>query len=211
MNLLSSLLVHACLLFATAAVAQTPAVPIGPGGGNGGGGTVTSIATSCGISGGPVTTTGTLSGSITTNPQTGTTYTQLATDCGKLLTFTNASSIAVTLSSTNFTAGNHLDAIVLPSSVGSATFTPSSGTVNGQASIILAPGSPGGTFVFDGTNWEFSGVGLTQHKINVVTFSLLAKASTAAFVAAGSGYVTNDTITMATTGGGGVPVRPPLS
>jgi hypothetical protein len=137
---------------------------VNPGGGGGGsGGTVTSIATSCGISGGPITTTGTLSGSVTTNPQTGTTYTQLAADCGKLLTFTNASSIAVTLSSANFAAGNYLDAIVLPSSVGSATFTPSSGTINGSScngsSCTLSPGSPGGTFVFDGTNWEFAGSG----------------------------------------------------
>jgi hypothetical protein len=152
------------LLFATAAFAQTPAVPIGPGGNGGGGGSgvVTSVASSCGISGGPITTTGTLSGSVTTNPQTGTTYTELAADCGKLLTFTNASAITVTLSSANFTAGNYVDAIVLPSSAGSATFTPSSGTVNGLVSIVLAPGSPGGTFVFDGTNWEFSGSGKAQ-------------------------------------------------
>jgi trimeric autotransporter adhesin len=155
--------------------------------GGGGSGTVTSIATSCGISGGPITTTGTLSSAITTNAQTGSSYAQLASDCGKLVTFTNAGAIAVTLSSTNFSVGNYFGALVLSGSVGSATFTPSSGTVNGSASLVMAPGSPGGTFVFDGTNWEFVGSGTVAGSGSVSSV----------------GNVTSDTsLTIAGTGSG---------
>ena len=100
---------------------------------------------------------------VATNAQTGTTYAPLSSDVGKLLTFTNAASIAVTLTDSNFSAGNFFNAIVLPSSVGPATFTPSSGTITCNnatgASCTLAPGSPGGTFVYDGTNWAVGGTG----------------------------------------------------
>jgi len=173
MNWLRRISFVAALLASTSlALAQSPGagqgVPNtggGGGGGGGGSGTVTSIATACGVAGGPITTTGTIAGAIPINAQTGTTYTPSPAaspvpDCGDLITFTNASPIAVTLSNSNYAASNNFNAIVLPLSGGSATFTPTSGTINGLASITLAPGSPGGTFLFDGANWEFGGSGV---------------------------------------------------
>ncbi len=50
-----------------------------------GAGTVESIATSCGITGGPITTSGTVSGSMLQGAHNGT-YTVLSTDCGLMLT-----------------------------------------------------------------------------------------------------------------------------
>lgn len=157
----------ALLLSLSLASAQT----IGPGGSTSsapGSGTVTQVNTACGTSGGPIITTGTISGGqIPTNPQTGTTYTPSPSatpvpDCADVITFTNASAIAVTLANANYTANQSFNAVVLPGSTGSATFTPTSGTINGLASITLAPGSPGGTFAFDGTNWTFGGSGKAQ-------------------------------------------------
>jgi hypothetical protein len=62
-----------------------------------GAGTVQSISTGCGLSGGPVTTTGTVTRAVATNAQTGTTYTLVAGDCGLVVTLTNAAAIALTV------------------------------------------------------------------------------------------------------------------
>ena len=81
-----------------------------------------------------------------------TSYTNLNADNGILLLINDASPVAVTLDSgmpipyflfaTNFGAG-------------SATFTPSSGTINGSASFTL-PQNFFSMIVFDGTNWHAS-------------------------------------------------------
>lgn len=150
----------AFIWLASTALAQTPPVPLGPSGGGGGGGggsgTVTSISTTCGITGGPITTSGTISESVAINAQSGTTYTPLAADCGKLVTFSNAGAIAVTLTNANFVAGNAFYVKVLTGSVGSATFTPSSGTIDGAATAVFTPGQSA-LMVFDGTNWSTTG------------------------------------------------------
>lgn len=84
------------------------------------------------------------------NPQTGTSYTVLAADQGKLVTLSNASPVAVSLDSALddnfFCAVENLGA-------GTATLTPSSGTINGAANLAVATGS-GAIIFFDGTNWE---------------------------------------------------------
>ena len=54
-------------------------------GGPGGSGTVTSVAGDCGITGGPITTAGTLSFARVPHSTSGTTYTILNTDCGKAI------------------------------------------------------------------------------------------------------------------------------
>src|SRR5579864_775683 len=68
---------------------------------------------------------------------------------GKLVTFSNASAIAVTLDST---AGAGFFCAIENLGVGTATLTPSSGTINGLASLQLSTNS-GGRIFFDGTNW----------------------------------------------------------
>jgi hypothetical protein len=85
------------------------------------------------------------------NLQTGTSYTVLASDCGKFINFSNASSVAVTLPQATgsfnpcfFWVGNK--------GAGTVTVTPTTSTVDGQASFTLAQYQ--GTFlVSDGTNW----------------------------------------------------------
>jgi hypothetical protein len=70
---------------------------------------------------------------------------------GKLVTLTNAGAIAVTLDST---VPNYFLCAVQVDGAGAATFTPSSGLINGAANASIAGGSNlGGWLFFDGTNW----------------------------------------------------------
>jgi hypothetical protein len=149
----------ALALFASTAFAQTPAVPIGPGGGGGGGGggsgTVTSVATSCGVSGGPITTSGTITGNITANDAaTGSAYTFLASDCGKLVSFSDGTARAPSLPSASFVAGNFIN--IVNTGAGVQTITPTAGTICGAATLALQQ-NQGDGITFDGTNWQCSG------------------------------------------------------
>lgn len=87
------------------------------------------------------------------NAQTGTTYTVLATDAGKLITINNAGAIAVTLpqaGTTGFEAGREF--CFLDLGAGSATVTPTTSTVNGVATKVYATGASG-CIRSDGTNY----------------------------------------------------------
>ena len=92
------------------------------------------------------------------NSQTGTTYTILSTDLGKLVTFVNTSAIAVTLpvaSTSGFGNAWYTDVqnIGAPLS-GDAfvTITPTTSTIDGAATLVLQNGS--GCRIFsDGTNY----------------------------------------------------------
>ena len=126
------------------------------GGGGGGSGAVTSVATTCGTAGGPITTSGTITGALIFNVQTGTSYSTLATDCGKIVSFNNASTIAVTLNNATFSATNYVNVKVVSGSA-VVTLTPSSGTIDGNANEPLTA-KHSQTVVFDGTNWSTSGV-----------------------------------------------------
>ncbi len=87
------------------------------------------------------------------NAQTGTTYTVLSTDIGKLVTFSNAAAIAVTLpvaTASGFTAGFWFEVQNL--GVGTVTITPTTSTINGAATMVLTTGS-GASITSDGTNY----------------------------------------------------------
>jgi hypothetical protein len=120
----------------------------------GSGGSVTSVATGCGLSGGTITTTGTIVASLPTNAQTGTTYTFLSTDCGKLVTFSNTGAIAASLpasGSAGFPSGYEVDVENLNSGV--LTITPATSTIDGAAAITLTQNQ--GIRIFsDGTNYH---------------------------------------------------------
>lgn len=94
------------------------------------------------------------------NAQTGTTYTVSVADQGKMLTFTSASPVAVTLPS-GVTFGNGWSVYFKNNGAGLVTITPSAGTIGGAASLAL--GTSQGSFVTsDGTNyqtWGGSGTG----------------------------------------------------
>lgn len=118
-------------------ITATGGVISAPGGGSG---TVTSVAAGCGIStgGSPITTTGTVSANAAINAQSGTTYTVLSADCGQLVSFTNASAVAVTLpqATGSFTTGFYSTFINL--GAGLVTITPTTSTIDGLASLTLA-------------------------------------------------------------------------
>jgi hypothetical protein len=120
----------------------------------GGSGTVTSVGSGCGLTGGPITSSGTLARSETINAQIGTTYTVVNGDCGKLLTFSNASGIAVTLpqagSGGNFVSGWSIDVQNIGS--GAVTISPTTSTIDGASSIKVLSGQ-GVRIVSNGTNY----------------------------------------------------------
>jgi hypothetical protein len=126
-------------------------------------GSVTSVASGAGLAGGPITGSGTLSAVETVNAQSGTSYTVAAGDQAKLVTFSNAAAIAVTLpqATGSFGAGWFADFVCLPTSTGAATITPTTSTIDGKASLVLSPGR-GARVVSDGTNYALmkqTGVG----------------------------------------------------
>lgn len=69
------------------------------------------------------------------NAQTGTTYTLVAADAGKLVTLTNAAAITLTVPGNVFTAGQRVD--VLVAGAGMVTVVGSSCTINPEAGMAL--------------------------------------------------------------------------
>jgi hypothetical protein len=121
-------------------------------------GTTFSISTTCGISGGPITATGTITGIETVNSQTGTTYAIANGDCGKLVTLANGSAIAVSIAQAGtgglFAAGWFAD--VQNTGVGTVTITPTVSTINGGSTLVLLTGQ-GVRIATDGTNYFIAG------------------------------------------------------
>lgn len=102
------------------------------------------------------------SGSNGVNAQTGTSYTIVAGDMGKLLTFNNGSAVAVTLpqaGTTGFAAGQQFSIQNL--GTGAVTITPTTSTINGTATLVVNT-NRGGQIFSDGTNWQIEpgGAGL---------------------------------------------------
>jgi len=80
----------------------------------------------------------------TVNAQTGTTYTILATDFGKVLTFANGAAIAVTLpvvTTANFPDSGCFTLVTI--GAGTVTVTPTTSTINGQATKTYATNAGG--------------------------------------------------------------------
>jgi hypothetical protein len=145
---------------------------------------VNSLATTVSTATSTVTT---VTSSVTAFPGIGTvsdqsgltTYTPQISDNGALVIFNDASPVAVTLNSllsspyffftTNYGAGT-------------ATFTPTSGTINGVASFAL-PKNYLAVVVFDGTNWKTSALLVIPANTPAVASEWLASynAATGAF------------------------------
>lgn len=134
-------------------------------GGSGGIGTVTSVTAGEGLTttpgsfGGAITSAGTLSPVVQINAQTGTTYTVLNADCGKLVSLNNASAVAVTLpqagAASSFLAGCPISFINL--GAGRVTITPTTSTLDGLASRTLER-YQGFRLISNGTNYVSSGI-----------------------------------------------------
>jgi hypothetical protein len=113
------------------------------------------------------------------NPQTGTTYTILTGDFRKLITFSNASPIAVTLpqASATFPAAWHC--FVQNRGAGALTITPTTSTIDGAASLVLNQ-NEGAMIVSDGTNYFcFRGMGAIP-AINSFDYKASVRAATTA-------------------------------
>lgn len=98
----------------------------------------------------------------TINAQTGTTYTFKNSDCGQIVTFSNASAIAATLPQASSAAGGGAGAgtflppcaiKVIDVSTGTVTITPTTSTIGGNSTLVLSSGQSA-TFVSDGANYQ---------------------------------------------------------
>lgn len=86
------------------------------------------------------------------NTQTGTSYTYLSSDRAKLVTHSNASSIAAGLPQATGSFGAGWFMLVQNRGAGTLTVTPTTSTIDGAATLVLTAGQ--GAFVIsDGTNW----------------------------------------------------------
>lgn len=86
------------------------------------------------------------------NPQTGTSYTVLTEDFGKLITHTNASAVAVTLPQAGVNFPARWFCWVENRGAGALTITPTTSTIDGAASIVFNQ-NEGAMIVSDGTNY----------------------------------------------------------
>ena len=105
-----------------------------------GAGTVTSVGPStdpCGVTfaPSPITASGTIKMRRLPTPNTGTTYTFLSSDCGRLMSFSNAAGVAVTLPTidgTTFTTGWFV-LVQNRGTTGNVVITPVTNTIDGVA------------------------------------------------------------------------------
>jgi hypothetical protein len=152
-------------------------------------GTVTSVCTGPGATGGCITTTGTISTQELVNPQTGAGYQIAPSDVGKLVTVSNASAETLTLVATGFVAGNFLD--VMNIGAGTWTITGSGTTVTGPASLTNKQSAH---FVFDGTNWTAGPGAASSGSFTITATSTPTSGFTSGDLIGTSGGVVTDSL-----------------
>lgn len=145
----------AFLLFLNISTANAQGItPIG-GGGGGGSGTVTSIATACGVAGGTITTTGTIRGAASDSPVAGTSYTILDGDCGLIKRSTAAGLTTITAGSpAGFTNPTTWFTTIKSDGAAGVTLTPSGVTIDGSGSSITIATGKSLDLYSDGTNYH---------------------------------------------------------
>lgn len=130
------------------------------------------------------------------NPQTGTTYAFKSRDAFKLVTFSNASSIAATLGRAGggpaaFFPGWFVDVINL--GAGTVTITPATSTINGKTTLVLTQ-YKSARIVSDGVNYQTIGNGLLGTATNDTPAAGYIGEPMSASVASGSAIsLTTDT------------------
>lgn len=175
-----------------------------------GGGTVTSIATSCGISGGPITGTGTLTSNSNPTVQSGANYPFVTGDCGSIVYLSNGSNQIPTIpqaGSAGFAAGWYVEACNI--GAGSQTITPATSTIGGAATFVLPPGSAAQPRCVginsDGTNYKLDLLGagpilVASGTAAMGTSAIGSAACATAVTVAGTGILTTDVITASFNG-----------
>lgn len=118
-----------------------------------GGGLVSGVTASCTQT--AITGSGTLSEARCLNAQTGSTYTVLDSDRGKLVTLTNAAAIAVTLPQAGAASAfaNGWASTFMNVGATVVTVTPTTSTINGASAYRIFPGQSV-RIVSDGTNYQ---------------------------------------------------------
>lgn len=133
---------------------------------------VTSVATDACLSGGTITGTGTLSGNVTINAQTGTSYTVAVGDKCNLVTFNNSAQIAVTLPT--FTTGWYVD---LQNNKNSQLVTiTAAANINGAGTFTL-PAGYGIRVIYDGTTYQVYGFNPLKGRVLISSDTASASAS----------------------------------
>lgn len=111
-------------------------------------------------------------GATTVNRQTGTSYTVLSSDRGKLISLANASTIAVTLPIATGAFGSGWSAWIQNTGVGSVVVTPTTSTIDGAANLTLTT-DQGILVASDGTDyWTMRGRGSSAGSLTNWTESL---------------------------------------
>lgn len=111
---------------------------------------VTSVTGGIGITASPTTGAVTVSSPVTTRNNTATTDTITNTDRGTVITESNASPVAVAITNTGFVSTDYIT--VKNEGAGLATYTPSSGNIDGLGTLTLKQNQSTDIY-FDGTNW----------------------------------------------------------
>lgn len=158
-------------------------------------GTVTSVDAAEGVEtagGSAITATGTVRAVALINAQTGTSYTIVTGDRGKMLTLSNAAAVAVTLpqsGSGGFPSGWFLRG-VRNANAGTVTITPTTSTINAAASLKLYKGWA--AFVSgDGTNYQALVSGAKE--VQASTLGATVGSGTTSFTGIGVGAGTTET------------------
>lgn len=114
----------------------------GASGGGGGSGTVTQINTACAISGGPITTSGTLQSTANPTTETGANYPFVAADMCTTVYLNNAANQIPTIpqaGTTGFENGKYIE--VCNIGAGTQTITPTTSTIGGASTYVLPAGT----------------------------------------------------------------------
>jgi len=116
---------------------------------------VTSVGSGACLTGGPITTTGTLSGAAGVDRRTTTSEAIVNGDQCKLVTFNNASPVAATIPQAGVGGlfNSFWSAQFLNLGTGAVTITPTTSTINGAATLVLLTGQGCGVYS-DGSNYE---------------------------------------------------------
>lgn len=195
-----SLLPLVAIFLPTFALAQVGTIPPASSGGGGGSGTVTSVDTGCGLSGGTITGAGTIVSRYAANAQTGTTYTVLTGNCGKVVTFSNAAAIAVTLPQAGSGFEDGWFFIAKNIGAGDVTITPTTSTISGTTAITISTGE-WALITSNGTNYEAETNHITVDSALSITRSRTSQqigAGASVVTLTGSQTLTNKTLTSPT-------------
>lgn len=120
---------------------------------------ITSVTTACGATGGPITSSGQISATITSRAVTGTSDTILSTDCGNIVYYNNASGVAITQPAPTGLFVNGFFTTICNINAGIGTVTPGSGNIGGASTYPLPGGGTAAapvctTYQSDGTNFN---------------------------------------------------------